>query len=177
MNRQERIGYSMVGGALLLILAGTIGVTIDGTTTIDVVTTGGKTVFGNEALPEHSLGAIIAADLTLNWDRDDIYVVIVEEDEKSRCESSGVLGGFESGTSCTADDPDVIAGSTDGAEGLTWTVASGIHYAGLGTVPGAPSISNSDVVLDYEVNLHASFGLYFLFFLLGIAGFAYTRMS
>ena len=167
----------MIFVALVLVLAGTVGVTVDGTTSIDVVTTGGKTVFADEPLPEHSLGALIAADLTLNWDREDIYVVIVDEDEKLRCESSGVLGDFESGTSCTANDSDVIAGSTDGVEGLQWTVAPGIHYAGLGTVPGGLSLSESGVVLDYEVNLHASFGLYFFFFLLGIAGFAYTRMS
>ncbi|MDA7463690.1 hypothetical protein N9M83_03105 [Candidatus Poseidonia alphae] len=177
MERQERIGYSMMGAALILVLAGTVGFTVEGTTSIDVVTTGGKTVFSNEALPEHSLGAIVTADLTLNWDRDDIYVVIVDEDEKLRCESSGVLGGFETGSSCTANDADVIAVGMDGTEGLQWTVAPGIHYAGLGTLPGAPSFSSSEVMFDYEVHLHASFGLYFLFFLLGIAGFAYSRMK
>ena len=177
MERQERIGYSMMGAALLLILAGTVGFTVEGTTSIDVVTTGGKTVFANEALPEHALGAIVTAELTLNWDREDIYVVIVEEDEKSRCESSGTLGGFESGNSCTANDADVIAVSVDGTEGLQWTVAPGVHYAGLGTVPGAPSFTNSEVMFDYDVHLHASFGLYFIFFLLGIAGFAYSRMK
>ena len=177
MERQERIGYSMMGGALILVLAGTVGFTVEGTTSIDVVTTGGKTVFANEALPEHSLGAIVTADLTLYWDRDDIYVVIVDDDEKLRCESSGVLGGFETGSSCTANDADVIAVGMDGTEGLQWTVAPGIHYAGLGTLPGAPSFSSSEVMFDYEVHLHASFGLYFLFFLLGIAGFAYSRMK
>ena len=177
MERQERIGYSMMGAALLLVIAGTVGFTVDGTTSIEVVTTGGKTVFSNEALPEHSLGAIVTADLTLNWDREDIYVVIVDEDEKSRCESSGTLGGFETGSSCTANDSDVVAGSTNGEEGLEWTVAPGIYYAGLGTLPGEPSLSSSEVVLDYEVHLHASFGLYFLFFLLWIAGFAYSRMK
>lgn len=177
MERQERIGYSMMGAALLLVLAGSVGFTVEGTTSIDVVTTGGKTVFANEALPEHSLGAIVTADLTLNWDREDIYVVIVEEEEKLRCESAGTLGGFETGSSCTANDADVIVVSTDGTEGLQWTVEPGIHYAGLGTVPGAPSFSSSEVMFDYDVHLYASFGLYFFFFLLGIAGFAYSRMK
>ena len=42
MERQERIGYSMMGAALLLVLAGSVGFTVEGTTSIDVVTTGGK---------------------------------------------------------------------------------------------------------------------------------------
>ena len=69
----------------------------------------------------------------------------------------------------------VVAG-TDGEEGLTWDVESGVYYAGIGTAeesfPGGVEVD-----ISYSVHLQAGFVSYFLFALLGAGGFAYSRVE
>ena len=83
MRKQEKIGYGLVGVALLLVVLGSIGFTSTGEVN-DVPTPNfpERTFFADEPLPENGLTTFISATVTLTWDRDDIYVVIVEEDEK-----------------------------------------------------------------------------------------------
>ena len=53
MRKQEKIGYGLVAAAVVLVLLGTIGLTLDGEVN-DVPTPNvpEKTFFGDEALPE-----------------------------------------------------------------------------------------------------------------------------
>ena len=67
MERQERIGYSMMGAALLLVLAGTVGFTVDGTTSIEVVTTGGKTVFSNSRYNSSSILLLLLLNIIISF--------------------------------------------------------------------------------------------------------------
>ncbi len=178
MRKQEKIGYGLVGAAVVLVLLGTVGFTLEGEVN-DVPTPNvpEKTFFGDDALPGNGLSLIIAAELTLNWDRDDIYVVIVDEEEKNRCESLPT-GLFNEGstTACTPYDADVLAAGSDGEAGFSWVVESGVHFAGIGTVDdGLPA--GTDVTLTYSVHVQASFVAYFLFALVGVGGLAYTRME
>ena len=113
----------------------------------------------------------------MTWDRNDIYVVIVDEDEKDRCESIpiGLVNGGST-TACTPYDSDMLAAGTDGDAGFSWTVEPGVHFAGIGTMDdGLPA--GTDVNLTYSVHLQASFVAYFLFALVGVGGLAYTRME
>ena len=88
MRKQENIGYAVVVVAVLLCLLGTIGLRLDGEVNdIPTPNVPERTFFADEPLPEQAFGAVISATLTLNWDRDDIYVVIAGEDEKKSCES------------------------------------------------------------------------------------------
>lgn len=178
MRKQEKIGYGLVGVAVVFLLLGSIGFTttgeVNGITTPNVPE---RTFFADDPLPENRLTTFISATVTLTWDRDDIYVVVADEDEKKRCESEPP-GIFNQGTTmaCGPYDADVLAGGTDGEEGLTWDVEPGVHYAGIGTVendlPGGLEVN-----MLYSVHLQASFALYFLFALIGIGGLAYSRVE
>ena len=111
MRKQEKVGYGMVAVAVLLTLGGSIGFVMDGEVN-DIPTPNApeRTFFGDEPLPENGLSTFISARLTLTWDRDDIYVVIVDEDEKKTCEAPppGLLNQGST-TACTPYDADVRA--------------------------------------------------------------------
>ena len=178
MRKQEKIGYGLVGLAMLLVVLGSIGFTTTGQVgDIPTPNVPERTFFADDPLPENGFTTFISATVTLTWDRDDIYVVIAEEDEKKRCESVPP-GLFSQGssTACTPYDTDVVVAGTDGEEGLTWDVESGVYYAGIGTVEdGLPS--GVEVDISYSVHLQAGFVSYFLFALLGAGGFAYSRVE
>ena len=178
MRKQEKIGYGLVGLALLLVLLGSIGFTTTGQVgDIPTPNVPEQTFFADDPLPENGLTTFISATVTLTWDRNDIYVVIAEEDEKKRCESlpPGFIGQG-SNTACTPYDTDVLVAGTDGEEGLTWDVEPGVYYAGIGTVEDALP-SGVEVDISYSVHLQAGFASYFLFALLGIGGLAYSRVE
>ncbi len=178
MRKQEKVGYGMVAVAVLLTLGGSIGFVMDGEVN-DIPTPNApeRTFFGDEPLPENGLSTFISARLTLTWDRDDIYVVIVDEDEKKTCEAPppGLLNQGST-TACTPYDADVRAAGTDGSEGLNWDVEPGVHFAGIGTV-GQTLPEGTEVNMFYEVHLQAGFVSYFLFALLGVGGLAYSRVE
>lgn len=178
MRTQEKIGYGLVALAVVLGLVGSIGFVLEGEVNdIPTPNVPERTFFSDEPLPENGLSTFISASLTLTWDRDDIYVVIVDEDEKKTCEANPP-GLFNEGstTACTPYDADVLAAGTDGSKGLTWDVAPGVHFAGIGTV-GETLPAGAEVNMNYEVHLQAGFVAYFLFALLGVAGLAYSRVE
>ena len=180
MRKQDKIGYGLVVVSVLLMLVGTVGFTLKGEVN-DVPTpiVPNRTFFADEPLPEHTLGMLVTATLTLTWDRDDIYVVIAGEDEKKACESvpPGLLNEGST-SSCKPFDNDVIVGGNDGEVGLEWKVEDGVYFAGLGTTSTAEGLpEGTEVNLDYSVDLQAGFVTYFIFALIGIGGLAYTRVE
>lgn len=178
MRKQEKIGYGLVVVAVLLAIAGSVGFVLEGEVSdIPTPNVPERTFFADEPLPENGLSTFVSASLTLTWDRDDIYVVIVDEDEKKTCEATPP-GLFNEGSTsaCTPYDADVLAAGTDGSKGLSWDVASGVHYAGIGTV-GETLPEGAEVNMFYEVHLQAGFVSYFLFALVGVAGLAYSRVE
>ena len=176
VNRQETIGYSALGAALLLALLGWMGWTVEGeVANVPTPNIPERTYFADDPLPEQRFSPFLNAALTLTWDRDDIYVVIVDEDEKNTCEANPPgLFNTGGGTACTPYDADVIAGSEDGEAGLQWDVAAGVYYAGLGTIENELP-EDTVITLSYAVHLQAGFAAYFVFVLVGAAGFAYTK--
>lgn len=178
MRKQEVVGYGLVALSLVLVVLGSIGYTATGEINdLPTPNAPGKTFFGDDPIPENGFSMFITAELTLTWDRNDIYVVIVDEDEKRACESQPP-GLFSEGstTACTPYDADVLAAGTNGEEGLTWDVEPGVHYAGIGTVEGELP-AGTQVNMSYAVHLQAGFVTYFLFALLGIGGLAYSRVE
>ena len=88
MRKQEKIGYGLVVVAVLLAIGGSVGFVLEGDVSdIPTPNVPERTFFADEPLPENGLSTFISASLTLTWDRDDIYVVIVDEDEKKTCEA------------------------------------------------------------------------------------------
>ena len=178
MRKQEKVGYGLVALSLVLVVLGSIGFTTTGEITdLPTPNVPEKTFFGDDPIPENGLSTFIAAELTLTWDRNDIYVVIVDEDEKKSCESQPP-GLFNEGstTACTPYDADVLAAGNNGEEGLTWDVEPGVHYAGIGTVQNTLP-AGTQVNISYAVHLQAGFVTYFLFAWVGIGGLAYSRVE
>ena len=178
MRKQEKVGYGLVALSLVLVVVGSVGFTTTGEINdLPTPNAPGKTFFGDEPIPENGFSTFITAELTLTWDRNDIYVVIVDEDEKSRCESPPP-GLFNEGTTtaCTPYDADVLAAGNNGDEGLVWDVQPGVHYAGIGSVEDRLP-AGTQVNMVYAVHLQAGFVSYFLFALVGIGGLAYSRVE
>jgi hypothetical protein len=179
VRKQEKVGYATILVAVLLGALGTVGFSLEGEINdIATPTVPERTFFADESLPEHGFTLFVSATLTLNWDRNDIYVVIVDEDEKKTCESQPP-GIFNEGTTtaCTPYDADVVAGATNGVEGLVWEVSEGVYYAGIGTFDDDGLPDGTEVNLAYEVHLQAGFVTYFIIAMIGIAGFAYSRVE
>jgi len=179
MRKQEIIGYSMVGVAVLLVLVGTVGFTVEGEITdITTPTFPERTFFADDPLPEQSLAVFVSATLTLKWDRDDVYVVIADEDEKNTCESQPP-GLFNQGgsNSCGPFDTDVVASGNNGQDGLVWEVEKGTYFAGIGTLNQDGLPEGTTVDLTYSLDLKAGFATYFVFALIGIGGLAYSRVE
>jgi hypothetical protein len=178
VRKHEKLGYGLVALSLVLVGLGSIGFTMTGEINdLPTPNTPGKTFFGDDPIPDNGLSTFITAELTLTWDRDDIYVVIVDEDEKKSCESPPP-GLFNEGstTACTPYDADVLAAGNNGDEGLVWDVQPGVHYAGIGSVEDRLP-AGTQVNMSYAVHLQAGFVSYFLFALVGVGGFAYTRVE
>ena len=171
-----RLGQGMMALAVLLCAAGWIGFTLEGEVN-DVPTPNfpDRSFFADDPLPEQVLAPFLTAELTLTWDRDDVYAVIVDEDEKNTCEATPAGLAQNSGTnSCGPYDADIVAISDNGNEGLVWTVESGVYYVGVGTA-GSGLPEGSEVNMAYEVHLQAGFGSFFVFASIGVVGFAMTR--
>ena len=175
MRRQEKIGYGAVVVAVLLCLLGTVGYSLEGEVT-DVPTPNlpDRLFFADEPLPEQTLAVFLSATLTLNWDRDDVSVAIVDENEKKTCDVQLYSPG---NMACTIYDSDVIVSSTNGQEGLVWEVEEGVYYAGIGTTNREGLPQGTAVDLNYSVHLQAGFASYFVFALIGASGLAYTRVE
>jgi hypothetical protein len=175
LRRQEKIGYGAVVVAVFLGLLGTVGYSLEGVVS-DVPTPNvpNRSFFADEPLPEQTLAVFLSATMTLNWDRDDVFVVIVDEDEKNTCD---VQLYSPASMVCTMYDEDVIVSSTNGEEGLVWEVEEGVYYAGIGTSDQGGLPQGTAVDLTYSVHLQAGFASYFVFALIGVSGLAYSRVE
>lgn len=165
-NSRGKGGVFLVGIGTLLLLAGMIGYTFTGEVE-DVPTPNApnQAFFSNEPLPENSLSALIAAELTLTWDREDVWIGLVDADEKKRCED--VPNFFASGMGCDGTSTNFVAGNpgASGTEGFTWEMESGTYYAALGAKDGALP-AGTEVIVSYEVSLGHSL----LSFLISVGG-------
>ena len=143
---------SVIG--ILLLLAGTVGYTFSGVIE-DVPTpnTPNQAFFADEPLPKNILSPLVAAEVTITWDRNDVWMGIVHEDEKERCKDVP-SNYFSSGLGCDGASLDFVAGnpSATATEGFTWEMESGTYFAALGAKEsGLPS--GTAVVVSYDVHL------------------------
>ena len=151
LAQRKAVGYVMACFALFIIVFGTIGYTIEGQVE-DVPTPNieGYVFFSDEALPQNPVGLFVSADTSITWDRDDIFLVIANESKKDQCDGIRANGGA--------------------------FLQSGEYYAGIGTKLGTLP-AGTELNIDYEVKLSASFPTYLFSLLLGIGGLALTRME
>ena len=180
--QSKTVGYSIAIFAVFIMVIGTVGYTIEGQVEdIPVVSTTGFVFFSEEALPSNPAGLFVSADTSITWEREDIFLVIADESKKSQCDSIQANGGayietISDSQTCQYGDTGYEATSSNGTTGAQWHVISGEYYAGIGTVSGTIP-AGTELNIDYEVKLSASFPTYLFSFLFGLGGFALSRME
>lgn len=153
-NFRGKFGIFFAGFGILLLAGGMIGYTIAGEVE-DVPTpnTPNQAFFSGEPIPSNFLSPLIAADLKITWDRDDVWMGLVDEDEKNRCEDVP-SNFFAPDLGCDGSSNNFVAGdsSATASEGFTWEMESGTYYVALGAKDGAIP-EGTKVVVSYEVQL------------------------
>jgi len=148
-----KAGLFFAGFGTILLLAGIIGYTLTGEVEdIPTPNAPNKAFFSGDPLPGNALSAFVAAEVTITWDRDDVWIGLVDEDEKKRCEDVPTF--FSNGLDCDGSSMDFVAGNPGATaeEGFTWEMESGTYFAALGAKDGALP-SGTEVVVSYEVHL------------------------
>lgn len=181
LAQSKTIGYGLTGFAVLIIVLGTVGYTIEGEVEdIPTLNIDGFVFFSDEVLPSNPAGLFISADASITWDRDDIFLVIADQAKKDQCDGIRANGGayldsLSGSQVCQYGDTGYETTSNDGSIGAQWRVTSGDHYAGIGAYQALPA--GTELNVDYEVKLSASFPTYLFSFLIGIGGLALSRME
>ena len=87
----RKVGYAITAIATLLLIVGTIGITLEPASREAPMSppsfTQGTVFFGPEPLRGNPIPLLLSAEATVNWDRDDIFLVIADEDKKNECDS------------------------------------------------------------------------------------------
>ena len=82
----RKVGYAITAIATLLLIVGTIGITLEPVSREAPMSppsfTQGTIFFGPEPLRGNPIPLLLSAEATVNWDRDDIFLVIADEDKK-----------------------------------------------------------------------------------------------
>tara|TARA_B100001142_G_scaffold104025_1_gene106083 strand:+ start:1741 stop:2289 length:549 start_codon:yes stop_codon:yes gene_type:complete len=165
-----KFGVGLTGFAILFLIAGMIGFTFEGE--VEGVPTPNapkQAFFSDEPLPSNPLIGILSTELTLTWDRDDVWIGIVDEAEKDRCDD--VPSSFFSDDSdCNGVKLNFEAGEADANAdtGFTWEMESGTYFAALGAKDGALP-AGAEVNIDYEAHIgHSLLSIVVSMFILGI---------
>jgi len=165
-----KIGVGLTGFAFLFLVAGMIGYTFEGEVEgVPTPNAPNQAFFSEEPLPSNPLVGILSTELTLTWDRDDVWIGIVDEDEKDRCDDVP-SSFFSGGLGCDGVSTNFVAGdaSANADTGFTWEMESGTYFAALGAKDGALA-EGTEVKIDYEAHIgHTLFSVVASMFTLGI---------
>jgi len=152
-DSKGKAGAVFVVLGILLLIAGMIGYTFTGEIEdVPTPTATNQAFFADEPLPENVLSPFVSAEVTITWDRDDVWIGLVDEDEKKRCED--VPTYFANGVGCDGSSIKLVAGDStaSASDGFTWKMESGTYYAALGAKDsGIPA--GSQVLVEYTVDL------------------------
>ena len=124
-----KAGAVLIAVGILLLLAGMIGYTLTGEVEdVPAPNTPNQAFFADEPLPENILSPLFAAELTITWDRDDVWMGLVDADEKKRCED--VPSNFHMGLGCDGTSTNFVAGDSGAtaSEGFSWNMESGTYF-------------------------------------------------
>ena len=171
-----RHNLALVCGVLLILLAGLgrVGYTTEGVMAdIPAPPSADRVTFGPDPLPEHPAPALFDAEATVTWDRDDVWVAVVDQAEYDRCQDAPASALFGI---CTSNDLNALAmGAPENREeGMTWTIPEGVHWAGYGTV-GTPSGSTLDLQWSVHVKLDGAPTALLLLFGAGLLAYGRPR--
>ena len=165
-----KFGVGLTGFAILFLIAGMIGFTFEGEVEgVPTPNAPNQAFFSDEPLPSNPLIGILSTELTLTWDRDDVWIGIVDEAEKDRCEDVP-SSFFTGGLGCDGVSTNFVAGdsSATAETGFTWEMASGTYFAALGAKDGVLA-EGTEVKIDYEAHIgHSLLSVVVSMFILGI---------
>ena len=175
----RKFGYAITAIATLLLIVGTIGITLEPASREAPMSppsfTQGTIFFGPEPLRGNPIPLILSAEATVNWDRDDIFFVIADEDKKNECDSIPPIERILSDSeTCKAGDSEFEVVGDNGTTGLTWAPEDGEYYVGIGTL-GENNPAGEGFKLDVTIELNLSASGYVLTLLFGAIGFRLIR--
>ena len=165
-----KFGVGLTGFAILFLIAGMIGFTFEGEVEgVPTPNAPNQAFFSDEPLPSNPLIGILSTELTLTWDRDDVWIGIVDEDEKDRCDDVP-SSFFTGGLGCDGVSTNFVAGDSSATAdtGFTWEMESGTYFAALGAKDGVLA-EGTEVKIDYEAHIgHSLLSVVVSMFILGI---------
>ena len=175
----RKVGYAITAITTLLLIVGTIGITLEPASREAPMSppsfTQGTIFFGPEPLRGNPIPLILSAEATVNWDRDDIFFVIADEDKKNECDSIPPIERILSDSeTCKAGDSEFEVVGDNGTTGLTWAPEDGEYYVGIGTL-GENNPAGEGFKLDVTIELNLSASGYVLTLLFGAIGFRLIR--
>ena len=138
---------------MVILLLGVNGFSVKGEEVgIPAITAPDQAFFSEEPLPTNPVPALVSAKVTITWSEEDIWLVIVDSDEKDRCSTNAPSTFFDV---CNSRDVQATAGGIENnnIDGFSWNVENGEYYAGLGQ-----KNSNGPGTVDvyYDVKLRIS---------------------
>ncbi|MEL0189399.1 MAG: hypothetical protein VW878_01030 [Candidatus Poseidoniales archaeon] len=158
---RRKAAYLLTALICMVLIAGSIGVSPDRPSRNIPQTppplTNGTVFFAPIAVPGTPLSPIFSTEMSLTWDRSDIFVVVADGDKKEECDSIPFLEKFQSTSEiCKAGDEDYEVVGLDNSTGLEWEIGDGTYYFGIGTLgEGLENISglNMDISIDMRLSL------------------------
>ena len=170
----RKVGYVFAGLAVLVLVVGTLGVTLGPTTREAPASppsfTQGTVFFGPEPLQGNPAPLLLSAEATVTWDRSDLFLVIADAEKKAECDAIPPLERiFSNSDTCKAGDPEYEMVGENGTTGLTWAASDGEYYVGIGTM-GESNPDGAAFDLNISVELRLSAGGYLLTLLMGAFG-------
>ena len=175
----RKVGYAVTAIATLLLIVGTIGITLEPVSREAPMSppsfTQGTIFFGPEPLRGNPIPLLLSAEATVNWDRDDIFLVIADEDKKKECDSIPPIERILSDSeTCKVGDSEFEVVGENGTTGLTWSPEDGEYYVGIGTL-GETNPAGEGFKLDVTIELNLSASGYVLTLLFGAIGVQLIR--
>ena len=165
-----KFGVGLTGFAILFLVSGIIGFTFEGEVEgVPTPNAPNQAFFSDAPLPSNPLIGILSTELTLTWDRDDVWIGIVDEGEKDRC-ADVPSSFFSSDLGCDGFSTNFVAGDANANSdtGFTWEMESGTYFAALGAKDGALA-EGTEVTIDYEAHIgHSLLSVVGSIFILGI---------
>ena len=129
--------------------------------------------FSAEPLRGNPIPLLLSAEATVNWDRDDIFLVIADEDKKEECDSIPPIERILSESqTCKSGDSEFEVVGENGT--LTWAPEDGEYYVGIGTL-GENNPAGEGFKLDITIELNLSASGYLLTLLFGAFGVRLIR--
>ena len=175
MEVNNKLGVGLMVSALLLVILGTIGFTIDDSVdSIPTPNVPNSVFFADEPMQSNPLALLVSANADITWDRNDVFLVIGDADKKSQCDGLTFIEMVNQNSEvCTSRDNEFAAIGDDNQSGLSWQGKSGEYYVGIGTF--SEVVEDFELNVDYEIKMTLSPAGYFVMLLMFMSGFVLNK--